>query len=270
MRSKRGRLTIRIIGPAGLGKQTHIAIAGAQYDQRMSSNREQAEPVAALIGKMHESVRELELIGYDVCRYLAVADPDTLSISEAFKRARKEVRLGLPPWSTLDESTVNAWFTQASMTFTRRNMYAHWRRQSVLTEYGWVDQMISPRDMMRIVNRNDGADLPDITKGACVLRESGEAIVRGLNFRIREGVYVSHPQLSRRGDWNVLCYWDPDAGTWPSRPTAQELADWYDKLVATAPKEWANWPARRLKNESHIHPEHKERGRAPAPRDRND
>ena len=74
----------------------------------MSSNREQAEPVAALIGKMHESVRELELIGYDVCRYLAVADPDTLSISEAFKRARKEVRLGLPPWSTLDESTVNA------------------------------------------------------------------------------------------------------------------------------------------------------------------
>lgn len=215
----------------------------------MALTNESGAPIALLMGNMVYAVQALEHKCYDVCHYLSVEKPDQYSISKAIKLAREEVALGLPPWTKLQETTVTDWFTSVSKVFDARNQFIHWRTRRVKTETEWVPQRVSPRDPSKVVESADREELPALHEQAHKLLGVGVELVKGLNFEVRAGVYMSHPHFARDGLWVPTVYWDEETQAWPAeRPTQQEVDDWYDNLVATAPREWAAWPQRRLKN----------------------
>lgn len=196
------------------------------------------------LGAMVTVTRGLEHEAYLVARALGVLDPEKLNITPALRKARRQARTGLPPWSRdLSLEQVEQWIDTVLPLIEDRNREVHWRRYSRNVDGTWAPYRASLREK-REAPEASVEDLERLSQRATAAARAAHEIWVRLLLKIRPGVFHWHPHLGpTESVWTpIVLYTD---GEWPSRPTADEIDGWYEELKRTSPPEWASWPDER-------------------------
>jgi hypothetical protein len=114
----------------------------------------------------------------------------------------------------------------------------------VRLEDSWKAIRMSPRTGDSI-DDGDPSALAAIIAEATAALSIGQEIVKALNFKVTEHVYMRHP-FFWKSHHPVMACWDPTTQTWPSRPNESDLDRWYDEIGSNSPLEWHSWPSRQI------------------------
>lgn len=128
----------------------------------------------AALGEMVALVRSLEFVVYRVAKCLGVHDPARRSATRAIEDAKKQVRLGLPPWAPdLPPASMKAWLRQAKGVLTDRNRHVHWFHGVLVDDD--VDIQLSPRTgALQLV---DDVELSWLTERARAAVDAGHSLL---------------------------------------------------------------------------------------------
>lgn len=197
------------------------------------------------LGRLVSAVRRLEPLCYELARAAAVFEPRQLSVRGALREARRQLRGGLPPWSTgLVMDDVLRQIDETVEVFELRNRLVHWTPLHVpSTDPGvWVPARVAQRGRERFTY--DPTEVSRGTAMALQLQTSCDELLRELMIEIAPNVFIHHPTLGGFA-LPVQVYWSSTDKAWPD---AQDLdavglaTDW----ARANPSDWQSWPIQRL------------------------
>lgn len=149
----------------------------------------------------------------------------------------------MPPWSTCTESDLIVWIDDLIRCLNSRNRWVHAMAALVATESGWSQIAVQTRTGERF-HLDAGAvdDMTKVTNGLADLEKRSVDLLIGLLMRVRDGVYSLHyGHVTESTQTYTYCF-PLDGGGWPDRPSPEELTEWWTRVSAESPDEWAQWP----------------------------
>jgi len=188
------------------------------------------------LGRVVIASGKLEHEAYAVALSLGLFGAPKRSVTGALKLARKKLDTDPPPWCTLTVQEFDSWRTEVVDALEQRNQLFHSAQVNRMATGEWQRVHLRLRDGSEVVATPDAIagiakDLADV---------HARSPMRSLLLTVRPGVYwrMMHAAGYSGGAW---IYYSPETGSYPNRPTDEEIDEWWRSVPVSVKDEWHNW-----------------------------